>query len=67
VNVGCAASPVTTVELATQARSRHGVRVLGLACRPSDLDEPSDLAERLPNSLIHRNVPGERVPRRADP
>jgi hypothetical protein len=25
------------------------------------LDRPSDLAERLPKTLIHRNVPGERV------
>lgn len=25
------------------------------------LDRPSDLAERLPKALIHRNVPGERV------
>jgi hypothetical protein len=32
-----------------------------LACRPSDLTRPSDLAERLPKTLIHRNVPGERV------
>ncbi|KAA2264882.1 class I SAM-dependent methyltransferase [Solihabitans fulvus] len=32
-----------------------------LACLPSDLDTPSDLAERLPKALIHRNVPGERV------
>lgn len=26
-----------------------------------DIDRPSDVAERLPKSLIHRNVPGERV------
>lgn len=32
-----------------------------LACKPSDLETPSDLAERLPKALIHRNVPGERV------
>jgi hypothetical protein len=32
-----------------------------LACRPADLDRPSDLAERLPKALIHRNVPGEPV------
>lgn len=32
-----------------------------LACKPSDIDTPSDLAERLPKTLIHRNVPGERV------
>jgi len=31
------------------------------ACRASDIERPSDLAERLPKALIHRNVPGERV------
>lgn len=38
-----------------------GPRTITLACLPSDLDAPSDLAERLPKVLIHRNVPGERV------
>ncbi|MFL6119563.1 class I SAM-dependent methyltransferase [Actinophytocola sp.] len=38
-----------------------GPSTLTLACRPADLDQPSDLAERLPKALIHRNVPGERV------
>ena len=38
-----------------------GPRCLTLACKPADLDQPSDLAERLPKVLIHRNVPGERV------
>lgn len=32
-----------------------------LACLPSDLNTPSDLAERLPKALIHRNIPGEPV------
>jgi hypothetical protein len=27
----------------------------------SDLDQPSDLAERLPKALIHHNVPGQPV------
>jgi hypothetical protein len=40
---------------------RSGPRTITLACRPSDLEQPSDLAERLPKALIHRNVPGERV------
>ena len=40
---------------------RNGPRTLTLACRPSSIDRPSDLAERLPKTLIHRNVPGERV------
>ncbi|MBB4911798.1 methyltransferase domain-containing protein [Actinophytocola algeriensis] len=38
-----------------------GPRTLTLACLPGDLEQPSDLAERLPKALIHRNVPGERV------
>ncbi|MCP2166031.1 class I SAM-dependent methyltransferase [Goodfellowiella coeruleoviolacea] len=41
--------------------NRQGPTALTLACRPADLDQPSDLAERLPKALIHRNVPGERV------
>ncbi|GAA2818836.1 class I SAM-dependent methyltransferase [Saccharopolyspora taberi] len=40
---------------------RDGPRTFTLSCLPSDLDRPSDLAERLPKTLIHRNVPGERV------
>jgi hypothetical protein len=31
------------------------------AARLASLDRPSDLAERLPKALIHRNVPGEPV------
>jgi hypothetical protein len=38
-----------------------GPRTFTLACKPSAIDRPSDLAERLPKALIHRNVPGERV------
>jgi hypothetical protein len=38
-----------------------GPRTITLACLPSAIDRPSDLAERLPKALIHRNVPGERV------
>jgi hypothetical protein len=33
------------------------------AARLASLDRPSDLAERLPKALIHRNVPGEPVHR----
>lgn len=36
---------------------------LTLACRTTDIERPSDLAERLPKSLIHRNVPGEPIHR----
>jgi hypothetical protein len=40
-----------------------GPRTLTLAARLATLGRPSDLAERLPKSLIHRNVPGEPVHR----
>ena len=36
-------------------------RSLTLSTRLASLERPSDLAERLPKALIHRNVPGERV------
>ncbi|TWP47720.1 class I SAM-dependent methyltransferase [Lentzea tibetensis] len=41
--------------------SVDGPQTFTLACLPADLDVPGDLAERLPKTLIHRNVPGERV------
>jgi SAM-dependent methyltransferase len=34
---------------------------LTLSLRLAELDRPSDVAERLPKALIHRNVPGEPV------
>lgn len=34
---------------------------LTLAWEPWDVEKPSDVAERLPKILIHRNVPGERI------
>ena len=42
---------------------KSGPVSLTLACRTDDIDRPSDLAERLPKSLIHRNVPGEPIHR----
>jgi hypothetical protein len=39
----------------------EGPQTLTLAARLGSLDRPSDLAERLPKALIHRNVPGEPV------
>jgi hypothetical protein len=36
-------------------------RSLTLSTRLADLEMPSDLAERLPKALIHRNVEGERI------
>lgn len=38
-----------------------GPRSLTLCWSPRHSDRPSDLAERLPKALIHRNVPGERI------
>jgi hypothetical protein len=39
----------------------EGPRTVTIAARLSALERPSDLAERLPKALIHRNVPGEGV------
>ncbi|MQA08335.1 MAG: class I SAM-dependent methyltransferase [Pseudonocardiaceae bacterium] len=41
--------------------SAHGPQSFTVSCKPSELRRPSDVAERLPKSLIHRNVEGERV------
>nr|WP_040511193.1 hypothetical protein [Gordonia soli] len=38
-----------------------GPRTLTLSWAPEHTARPSDLAERLPKALIHRNVPGERI------
>ena len=38
-----------------------GPRTLTFAAHVATLDRPSDLAERLPKALIHRNVPGQPV------
>lgn len=38
-----------------------GPRTLTFSARFGGFDRPSDLAERLPKTLIHRNVPGEPV------
>jgi hypothetical protein len=47
----------------TQASARDtvGQPLVTFAARLASLDRPSDLAERLPKALIHRNVPGEPV------
>ncbi|GGX88238.1 class I SAM-dependent methyltransferase [Streptomyces anandii] len=39
----------------------QGPRTVTFATRLGSLRRPSDLAERLPKALIHRNVPGEAV------
>ncbi|WP_245672929.1 class I SAM-dependent methyltransferase [Aldersonia kunmingensis] len=38
-----------------------GPRSLTLAWDPFDVARPSDIAERLPKALIHRNIEGERI------
>lgn len=43
------------------AIDRDGPLSLTLSWRLGGLERPSDIAERLPKSLIHRNVPGEPV------
>ncbi|MER7623452.1 class I SAM-dependent methyltransferase [Streptomyces sp. NPDC126503] len=43
------------------ALDRNGPRTVTFATRLGSLEHPSDLAERLPKALIHRNVPGEPV------
>lgn len=43
------------------AIDRSGPHSLTLSWRLRGLDRPSEIAERLPKALIHRNVPGERV------
>ncbi len=40
---------------------RDGPISLTLACDPRAIARPSNLAERLPKALIHRNVPGQPI------
>ena len=44
-----------------RARDAVAGRSITFSARLASLDRPSDLAERLPKALIHRNVPGEPV------
>ncbi|MDQ4503851.1 class I SAM-dependent methyltransferase [Sinomonas sp. ASV322] len=43
------------------ALDADGPRTLSVAVRFGSFERPSDVAERLPKALIHRNVPGEPV------
>ena len=43
------------------ALDADGPLTLTLSAKVSDLERPSDLAERLPKALIHHNVPGQPV------
>ncbi|HLK01911.1 MAG TPA: class I SAM-dependent methyltransferase [Streptosporangiaceae bacterium] len=39
----------------------HADGIITFSTRLASLDRPSDLAERLPKALIHRNVPGQAI------
>ena len=43
------------------AGSGPGAALITFSARLASIERPSDLAERLPKTLIHRNVPGEPV------
>jgi hypothetical protein len=43
------------------AQNYGGPSLITFSARLASLERPSDLAERLPKTLIHRNVPGEPV------
>jgi SAM-dependent methyltransferase len=60
---GRRAAWVTLPAVAARARpdGRHGPALITFSARLASLDRPSGLAERLPKTLIHRNVPGEPV------
>ena len=60
---GRRAAWVTLPALAARARpdDRHCPALITFSARLASLGRPSDLAERLPKTLIHRNVPGEPV------
>jgi SAM-dependent methyltransferase len=45
----------------TLPKDGAGPELITLSARLASLERPSDLAERLPKTLIHRNVPGEPV------
>jgi hypothetical protein len=49
------------VTLPARPEDRRGEALVTFSARLASLERPSDLAERLPKALIHRNVPGEPV------
>lgn len=49
------------VTLPAPGGNAGGAALITFSARLASLDRPSDLAERLPKTLIHRNVPGEPV------
>lgn len=67
--IGRRAVWVTLGRLAATAPSTAGTtgsriaepRTITFSAEVSTLEHPSELAERLPKTLIHRNIPGERI------
>jgi hypothetical protein len=49
------------VTLPRQGAGQGNTGLITFSARLASLARPSDLAERLPKTLIHRNVPGEPV------
>jgi hypothetical protein len=59
-------SALSSRAMSSQAMSSQGPpsgpgALITFSARLASLERPSDLAERLPKTLIHRNVPGEPV------
>ena len=61
--IGRRAVWVTLSALPPSARAGGGPggALISFSARLASMERPSDLAERLPKTLIHRNVPGEPV------
>ena len=59
--IGRRAVWVTLPALTPQGQAGGGAALITFSARLASMERPSDLAERLPKTLIHRNVPGEPV------
>ncbi|MGH3212688.1 MAG: class I SAM-dependent methyltransferase [Trebonia sp.] len=55
------ACPASAFPSSAAPGSAPSAALITFSARLASLDRPSDLAERLPKTLIHRNVPGEPV------
>ena len=59
--IGRRAVWVTLPALTPAGQAGGGPALITFSARLASMERPSDLAERLPKALIHRNVPGEPV------
>jgi hypothetical protein len=59
--IGRRAVWVTLPALTTGGQAGGKAALITFSARLASMERPSDLAERLPKALIHRNVPGEPV------